>query len=264
MKNKTVIAAIGTWFKARQNNQESMDKIDDISSDMFQLRQDWFDKFTERIKFTLENRFFNSMPFTDGVTFDFDGSEENKLVFRVSCRHDTNYESYEEWDEELGEEIEVYPKQFCGYSYWRIEAFPSFALDFDVNITLEDNDVDLETEEFEKDITEQSVCEYLLSVFGEEFDHNDPNNYPEDERERMLELRQTIEAIEEVPTIEASKGMMFRMGGIGDPGSIAPDVYLKHDAMARKEGLGILSYTHQWQMFHISAILAFVFSFFRG
>ena len=45
---------------------------------------------------------------------------------------------------------------------------------------------------------------------------------------------------------------MFRMGGIGDPGSIAPDVYLKHDAMARAEGLGVLSYTHQWHWQHAS------------
>jgi len=189
MHNKNIIATIGTWFKARQNNQESMDKIDDISSDIFKLREGWFDKFTERIEFTLENRFFNSMPFSDGVKIDFDESEEDKLVFHVSYQHNTDYDPYMDWDDDLEEEVEVYPKQFEGYSFWKIVVKPSFALDFDFDIILESDDVELESCEFEKDITEQSIGEYLGCVFGEEFDHNDINNYPEDEREKMLELR---------------------------------------------------------------------------
>lgn len=41
-----------------------------------------------------------------------------------------------------------------------------------------------------------------------------------------------------------------RFGSIGDPGSIAPDVYQKHEQMCRDEGLGVLSYTHQWFLEH--------------
>lgn len=41
-----------------------------------------------------------------------------------------------------------------------------------------------------------------------------------------------------------------RMGSIGDPGSIAPDVYIKHEEKARSLGLGVLSYTHQWFLDH--------------
>lgn len=48
----------------------------------------------------------------------------------------------------------------------------------------------------------------------------------------------------------AKDAKMFRMGAIGDPGSIAEDVYLKHDQAARDEGLGVLSYTHQWHWQH--------------
>jgi len=43
-----------------------------------------------------------------------------------------------------------------------------------------------------------------------------------------------------------------RFGSIGDPGSIAEDVYFDHDTQFRAEGLGVLSYTHQWHWQHAS------------
>ena len=41
-----------------------------------------------------------------------------------------------------------------------------------------------------------------------------------------------------------------RFGTIGDPGSIAPEVYQDHEAQVREWGFGILSYTHQWFLPH--------------
>jgi hypothetical protein len=46
------------------------------------------------------------------------------------------------------------------------------------------------------------------------------------------------------------KAKYFRFGTIGDPGSIARDVYEKHDSEVRKQGLGVLSYTHHWYLPH--------------
>lgn len=196
MKNKNVISALGTWFNARQNNLRDMNS-GGVAPCWIELRKEWFHKFTERIEFLLENRFYSSMPFSQGVIFDFDDSEDNKLVFHVSYRHDTDYEPYEEWDDELDKEVTRYPKQFCGYSEWRIVVTPSFALDFEMDIILESDDVELKTDEFEFDITQESIAEYLSCVFSEEFDHNDVNNYPEDERARILELRQTPQVVVE-------------------------------------------------------------------
>ncbi len=42
----------------------------------------------------------------------------------------------------------------------------------------------------------------------------------------------------------------MRMAAIGDPGSIAPEVYKEHDAKVRSNGLGVLAYTHQWYLGH--------------
>ncbi len=41
-----------------------------------------------------------------------------------------------------------------------------------------------------------------------------------------------------------------RMGAIGDPGSIAPEVYQEHERKAREWGFGVLSYTHSWYLPH--------------
>ena len=44
--------------------------------------------------------------------------------------------------------------------------------------------------------------------------------------------------------------MYLRMGAIGDPGSITPEVYQEHEAKAREWGFGVISYTHQWYLEH--------------
>lgn len=41
-----------------------------------------------------------------------------------------------------------------------------------------------------------------------------------------------------------------RFGSIGDPGSIAPEVYQDHEQQTRGAGLGVISYTHQWYLPH--------------
>lgn len=41
-----------------------------------------------------------------------------------------------------------------------------------------------------------------------------------------------------------------RFGSIGDPGSIAPEVYDDHEGRAREYGFGVISYTHQWYLDH--------------
>ncbi len=41
-----------------------------------------------------------------------------------------------------------------------------------------------------------------------------------------------------------------RMAAIGDPGSIAPEVYQDHEQRMREWGFGVLSYTHHWFLPH--------------
>jgi hypothetical protein len=67
---------------------------------------------------------------------------------------------------------------------------------------------------------------------------------------RKAQVRGKDKSIEHALRTRRKAAQYIRFGAIGDPGSIAPDVYLKHDALARAEGLGVLSYTHQWHWKH--------------
>lgn len=59
-----------------------------------------------------------------------------------------------------------------------------------------------------------------------------------------------VRTVESAIAGKSKTAKVARMAAIGDPGSIAREVYETHDKAFRDAGLGVLSYTHQWYLPH--------------